>query len=250
MTKVSADLTTDSTHVKVEELPVEITISSADSTEESIFKIALNKHKIVAASAATITEDYDELIQITANPDFEVDYLARSLNNELIELGAKIPLEEQPVPTNMKKTAGEYVKVIFLVLSRFGYQFAPVKKAPAKKLHRWNKEVSTIPFYVDAFDSKATVYWQKRNEMLIKKGATLKTDVPLNKDGSVGFAARFTEQLRTEQADKIKDGKTTEDIILKSVNEVGNFLYYAGTNSWLVLKDADGKTIDEYTEVK
>jgi hypothetical protein len=42
---------------------------------------------------------------------------------------------------------------------------------------------------------------------------------------------------------------TTEDVVLKSVNEVGHFLYYAGTNSWLVLKDKDGKTIDEWTVV-
>ncbi|OJG34366.1 hypothetical protein [Enterococcus cecorum] len=56
--------------------------------------------------------------------------------------------------------------------------------------------------------------------------------------------------MRQEQADKIKDNVTTEDIILKSVNEVGHFLYFAGTNSWLVLKDENGKTIDEYSVVK
>lgn len=54
-------------------------------------------------------------------------------------------------------------------------------------------------------------------------------------------------QLREEQKDKIKDFITTEDIILKSVNEVGLFLYYGGTNSWLILKDKDNKTIDEWS---
>ncbi|GMA45249.1 hypothetical protein GCM10025853_27060 [Tetragenococcus halophilus subsp. halophilus DSM 20339] len=57
-------------------------------------------------------------------------------------------------------------------------------------------------------------------------------------------------QLRDEQKDKIQNFITTEDIILKSVNEVGLFLYFGGTNSWLVLKDNNGQTIDEWSKVK
>jgi hypothetical protein len=123
------------------------------------------------------------------------------------------------------------------------------KAKSGKVVHRWSKEVSEVDFYVDYEDSKAVVRWQKRNEMLIKKGAVLKSEIPLLKDGSIGFAAKFTLQLREMNEDKVKDFVTTEDIILKSVNEVGNFLYFAGTNSWLVLKDKDGKTIDAYTAV-
>ena len=51
-------------------------------------------------------------------------------------------------------------------------------------------------------------------------------------------------------ADKIKDYVTTDNVILKSVNEVGHFLYFAGTNSWMILKDKDGKTIHEYSTVE
>ena len=115
--------------------------------------------------------------------------------------------------------------------------------------HKWSKEVSVIDFYVDYNDSKAVVRWHKRNEMLIKKGAVLKSDIPLLKDGTMGFADKYTLQLRSMNEDKIKDFVTTDDIILKSVNEVGHFLYFAGTNSWLILKDIDGKTINEYTAV-
>ena len=118
---------------------------------------------------------------------------------------------------------------------------------PAKPKHYWSKEVSVIDFFVDYNDSKAICRWQSRNEMLIKKGAVLKPQASLNKDGSLGFAAKFALQLREINKDKINNFVTTEDIILKSVNEVGNFLYFAGTNSWLVLKDKDGKTIDAYT---
>ena len=120
---------------------------------------------------------------------------------------------------------------------------------PGKVRHRWSREISLIDFYVDYSDSKAVVRWQSRNEMLIKKGAVLKAETVFLKDGTLGFAAKYTLQLREMHADKIKDFVTTDDIILKSVNEVGHFLYFAGVNSWLILKDKDGKTINEYTAV-
>jgi len=42
----------------------------------------------------------------------------------------------------------------------------------------------------------------------------------------------------------------TADVKLRSVNEVGTFLYFAGTNSWLQLKSPEGKTLNELTVVK
>jgi hypothetical protein len=56
--------------------------------------------------------------------------------------------------------------------------------------------------------------------------------------------------LRSEHADDIQDFVTTRDIVLKSVNEVGLFLYFGGINSWLVLKDEAGKSINDWTIVK
>ena len=58
---------------------------------------------------------------------------------------------------------------------------------------------------------------QKRNEMLIKAGATMMPEAPLNKDGSVGFSARFGEKLRDERKGQFKDFVTTEDIVLKAL---------------------------------
>lgn len=139
------------------------------------------------------------------------------------------------------------------LLSRFGYPFllngAPKKEKLGKVQHRWKKAISEIEFTVDAFDSQATVIWQKRNELLIKKGAILKQEVPLKKDGTVGLDGRFGKTLREEQQLGGNQFVTKEDIILKSVNEVGLFLYYGGTNSWLVLKDQEGKSLDEWTRV-
>ncbi|GMA07193.1 hypothetical protein GCM10025886_03440 [Tetragenococcus halophilus subsp. flandriensis] len=144
----------------------------------------------------------------------------------------------------------DYLANLLLLLEKFGFTFIQKKRTPAKTQHRWKKTLGEIEFFVDDFESQATVIWQKRNEFLIKKGAHLRPSYPLNKDGSVGLGARMGTQLRDEQKRNIQNFTTTEDIILKSVNEVGLFLYFGGTNSWLVLKDNNGKTIDEWSKVK
>lgn len=174
----------------------------------------------------------------------EIEIFRRVIANEFFK-------GEYAIPTHYQKEYQPIIEQIVAILRPFAIQFDAKPKRPGQKVqHRFKKEFSTIPFYVDAFNSKAIIYWQKRNEFRILAGATLVPEAPLNKDGSLGFGARFSLTLRQEQADKIKDNITTEDIILKSVNEVGHFLYFAGTNSWLVLKDENGKTIDEYSVVK
>ena len=180
-------------------------------------------------------------------------HLREQLTRILEEAGVKtagINDERIKIPTNLSKEIILEVKQLSVILERFGVMLVPEKKKPMKAQHRWNKAVSEVEFFVDNFGSKATIVWQKRNEMVIKKGATMVAEAPLNKDGSVGLNQRVGEKLRDEQKDKFKNLVTTEDIILKSVNEVSLFLYFAGTNSWLVFKDANGKTIDEYTVVK
>lgn len=174
----------------------------------------------------------------------EMEIFRRVIANEFFK-------GEYAIPAHYQKEYQPIVEQITAILRPFAIQFDGKPKRPGQKAqHRFKKEFATIPFYVDDFNSKATVYWQKRNEFRILAGATLVPEAPLNKDGSLGFGARFALTLRQEQADKIKDNVTTEDIFLKSVNEVGHFLYFAGTNSWLVLKDENGKTIDEYSVVK
>ena len=118
-------------------------------------------------------------------------------------------------------------------------------KKSAKAQHRFQQAFADVPFFIDYNGAKATVTWRKRDEMVIAAGATLQSDMPLNKDGSVGFAQRFALTLREEHADAISNGHTTKDVVLKSANEVGHFLYFAGTNTWLQLIDDQGRTLDE-----
>ena len=86
--------------------------------------------------------------------------------------------------------------------------------------------------------------------MLIKKWATMMKEAPLNKDGSIGFSAKMGDKIRSGNLGKFTKFVTTEDIILKSVNEVCLFLYFAGTNSWLEMIDKDCKTLNELTVVE
>ncbi|MBP1042641.1 hypothetical protein I6N95_16615 [Vagococcus sp. BWB3-3] len=203
------------------------------------------------------TVDFDQIITIMPTWDVEIDYVEQLLAEQIEANGIVFTNTRQvtKVPASAFKTVNDYVTLIGRILATFGYPLAPietkpVKKKPAKAQHRWNKEVSQVEFYIDSRESKATVMWQKRNEMLLKAGAKMKPQAELNKDGSVGFSAKMGEKIRFDHQDKIKNFTTTEDIILKSVNEVGLFLYFGGTNSWLELLDAAGKSIDEYTVVK
>ena len=167
-------------------------------------------------------------------------------------------LTDQKVPSHQTKVLTAYLDKLTPYLDLLGYQFKAVQETPAepakssgKAQYRFTKAIAEIPFYVDYDGAKAEVQWLKRNDMVIKKGAVLKQVMPLNQDGSVGFSQKFALTLRQEHADDIgSDFVTTADIHLKSVNEVGHLLYFAGTNSWLILKDQAGQTLSSHAIVK
>jgi len=119
-----------------------------------------------------------------------------------------------------------------------------------KDEHRWRTEIADIEFSFTDRGSNGTVFWQKRKELLLKAGAVLTPDPQLNKDGSLNFSAKVSKTLRADHEDKIKDGKTTEDIIFPSPNEIGIFLRFGGDNTWLSLKDKDGKTLHDWSKVE
>lgn len=199
------------------------------------------------------TEDATSFVTITPPAEIHAIHLAEKLARLIEEAPFKAAFtapERINIPTNLVKPLNEYVTTLLFVLAKFNVKIVPEKKKPFKAQHRWNKAVSEIEFNVDFGGSKAVVTWPKRTDMVIKAGATMAPEAPLNKDGKPGLSARMGEKIRAENEDKFKNFVTTEDIVLRSVNEVGLFLYFAGTNGWLVLKDASGKTIDEYTVVK
>lgn len=119
-----------------------------------------------------------------------------------------------------------------------------------KARHKWSKDVADIEFTFKDRGSFGKVFWRNQKELLLKAGAKLTPDPQLNKDGAVNFSAKFAGFLRAERVDKIANNTTTEDIIFPSPNELGTFLRYGGENTWVSLKDKDGKTLDEWTKVE
>lgn len=209
------------------------------------------------------TEEFDCVIAVTPSWEIELPYLEQFFITEAEKNGKKIAVqsrEQIAIPANRKKAVVAYGTEVLAILQTFGYDLhtgvpkieavTESKPKPAKARHRWSKAVSEVEFFIDTRESKATVVWQKRNEMLLKAGAQMMKNAPLNKDGSLGFAAKMGEKIRGDHASQVKDFKTTEDIVLKSVNEIGLFLYFGGTNSWLEMFDKDGKTINEWTVVE
>lgn len=229
--------------------------------ETSELYFLLQDNQLTAIGHSTIPTEkvtFNKIIKITSPWDIELGYLEQLFIRDAKENGvelANIPEVETKIPVSSEKTISEYKDEILLILERFGYHLKPqeepkkAKTKPAKARHRWTKEVSQVEFFIDTRESKATALWHKRNEMLIRAGATMMAEPPLNKDGSLGFSAKMGQRIREDHKDKVKNFITTEDIILKSVNEVGLFLYFGGTNSWLELIDENGKTINEWTVV-
>jgi len=119
-----------------------------------------------------------------------------------------------------------------------------------KDVHKWRKEISEIEFTFSDRGSEGKVFWQKRKELLLKAGAKLTADPQLNKDGTLNFSAKFAKTLRADHQDAIENGVTTKDIIFPSPNEIGIFLRFGGENTWLSLKDKDGKTLHDWSKVE
>lgn len=243
---LNVQLTENETKITTtDEQPITLILTNTfNNLDKDTLQLVLNKKGTCQLVEDTLPEEVVKAITIQIN-EIELTIFRRWFANEFFK-------GSYAVPDHLQKSYQPLGQKISQILTAFGINLsAKPKKAPsAKAQHRWRKELAEIPFYVDDFGAKATIYWQKRNELRIEKGATLLADAPLNKDGSLGFGARFALTLRQEQADKIKENQTIDDIVLKSVNEVGHLLYFAGTNSWLVLKDENGKTIDAYSRVE
>lgn len=225
--------------------------------EKNVFLLS-KKSKIVKISNTTEKLpklEFDTVILVKFDDEnVTSDQFVQYLTNICNENGLKIELENPiKLPKAVEKQANSITKDLLMGLEAFGFALKKKKVATAKAQHRWKKALSEIEFHVDYEGAKATIFWQKSTEMRILAGAKILSDdlLPKRADGTLGFTAKFAQQLRTENADKIdtKTWTTTEDVILRSTNEVGHFLYFAGVNSWLHLVDKDDRTLHELSVV-
>lgn len=230
--------------------------ASYPATSEGIAIFIMKDHSWLVAPKEQPSSAFERVILLKPNRSIESHYLLESIQEYVEQQQSDKAEKARNIPSNQVATIEGYWHMTREILAMLGYTLPQkaepqvTKKPAGKARHRWSKEVSQIPFYVEVDGSQATVIWQKRNEMLIKAGAVLSQVAPLNKDGSVGYATRFAEKIREDHQDKLAAFVTTEDIVLKSVNEVGMFLYFGGRNGWLVLLDENGKSINEWTVVE
>lgn len=224
---------------------------------ENSFYLFFAQKECQAIGRTIESKKWDKVILIQLSWEIEASYMIALLVAKAQASGLTIMTDEaldKKIPTNIQKKLVTPSEEILTILASFGYcieeQPKTEKKKSTKARHRWSKKVSEIPFTVNFRKSQATLYWLSRNEMLIKSGATLLSEAPRNKDGSVSYSAKYGEKLRDDFNDCISNGKTIKDIIVKSVNEASLLLYFGGTNSWLEIVDKDGKSIDEWTRVE
>lgn len=218
--------------------------------EESIF-IVIKNHEVIGINLGSLmnAKDCDGIVELILPENMIPADFFYFLTKELTSYGYMMNVEyKMAISQESMSVYQNYWAKISPLMAMFGLKKQIKKRTKAR--HRFVKELSEVPFSVDYNGSKATVYWNSRNKLIVKKGAILVDKAPLTKAGVVGFAGRFGMQLRQEHSDVIQDNVLTEDINLRSVNEVGTFLYFAGTNSWLQLISPEGKTLDELTIVK
>lgn len=253
-TKFTGDLTADTVTIRLDNLGTVINHAvRPELAEEDSIYIMMRDQEIIGLSLGSLDkmEQANKFIEIRLPENIIPGDFFYFLTKVLDQSGYQTNVDYQMTISKESVTVYQnYWQTILPLLKAFGLQVTKIKKVSAKPRHKYSKSLAEIPFTIDYLGSKATVYWIKRNEFVIKAGATLVAEAPLTRAGVIGFAGKFGLQLRQEHQAQIKDNVLIEDISLRSVNEVGTFLYFAGTNSWLQLKSPEGKTLNELTVVK
>ncbi|KRM11977.1 hypothetical protein ABTQ33_00820 [Paucilactobacillus suebicus] len=189
---------------------------------------------------------YDEVLTIQLPWSIEPKLVGRVMQNRIGETEIK-------VPQSQIKAMQSYLDMLTKTTARLGVVLskkAVAKKDPAKPRHKFYKDMVNMPFKVNRNGSEATVFWTASKEMTVKAGAKLTGEKIMNKDGSMRYGTKYGEKLRADHADAIDGLVTTKDVKLRSVNEVGLFLYYGDTNGRLELINEYGQTLNELTIVK
>lgn len=253
-TKITGDMSDDQITLHLDKLGTINYYAVKPNTidDEAIFIIMKNQH-LAGLSYGSLDnlDDANGFIELVVPENIIPADFFYFLTLEMDQAGYEMNVGyKMTISAESVKVYQKYWQTILPLMKAFGLQVTKPKKTPAKPRHKYLPSLAEVPFSIDYKGSKATVYWVKRNEFVVKAGAELVAEAPLTKAGVIGFAGKFGLRLRDEHESQIENNVTTEDITLRSVNEVGTFLYFAGTNSWLQLKSPTGKTLHELTVVK
>lgn len=226
-----------------------IEISTPQAANPAPVQLATAQHQLVDVNV--VPDSADQVLGLQLDWDVEPEYVARAFAANL--RGEDLA---DALPGGVLTATHAVFAQVVTVLNVLGYALgpakpaAPVKARPAKARHRFDRRLAAVPFTVNFAGASATVFWRKAKEMEIAPGARLRMDPAYNQDGSPSYGMKYGDKLRDDNQVAIKGGITTAPVTLRSVNEVGLFLYYGDTNSWLQLKNSAGQTLGELTEVK
>ena len=249
-------------------------IKCINDKENILFLLSENNIKYIYKSIDDYTiknHKIDKAIVISVPSNINIEELEYAFFKEAFENNIKIEngfedkfkedeiLNKTKLSKEQESDINEYKDKVLVILQRFGYDLLKVenraklidKKPPiAKPRHKWTKEISNIKFTAKLRGGEGTAIWKSKNELVLLSGAKLVKNPQLNKDGSINFSAQFAEKFRLDYEDKILDNVTTEDIIFKSPNQLGIFLFFGGQNTWEELKDSTGKSLNDWSVVK
>ncbi len=209
-----------------------------------------------------IDNKFDKIINLSVPHEVNLEFLKYIFIKEAMEnkidLINEHNLFESEISENQNNITEEYKDKILFIFKNFGYDIFNLnnnskrsdKSFPAKTRHKWSKEISKIIFTAKSKDGEGKAIWKSKDELMLLAGAKLVVDPQLNKDGTINYSAQFAQKLRSDYSDKIIDNVTTEDIVFQSPNQLGMFLFYGGQNTWVELKDNDGKTLDEWSRLE
>lgn len=198
----------------------------------------------------------------------DVKYIGKTIDKKLrknksfdkvieIKVHRKINLEHLE-NVFQKNDIDEYKDKILFILKKFGYDLFNIEKEnksmnksqSGKIRHKWTKDISQIKFIAKSKGGEGEVIWKSKDELVLLSGAKLVKNPQTNKDGSINYSAQFAEKLRLDYADKVENNITKMDIIFPSPNQLGMFLFFGGQNTWVELKDNNGKTLDDWSRVE
>ncbi|MDF2865850.1 MAG: hypothetical protein K0R72_668 [Clostridia bacterium] len=206
-------------------------------------------------------QKFDKVIKVEVPSYVDLEYLEYIFIEEAIqkkiELINKQKSSEPKIWKSQKSDVDAYKDKVLFILKNFELDIfksqnntkSSSKENFSKPRHKWTKEISQILFTAKSIGGEGKAIWRSKDELVLLSGAKLTVNPQMNKDGSMNYSAQFAQKLRTDHLDKIVDNYTTVDIVFKSPNQLGMFLFFGGQNTWAELKDSNGKSLDDWSRI-
>ncbi len=264
--KLNVHITDSETNIQFDDSIIEISGVSNFNISKSTLYFLLNDGEVsyIGQGKNNLSQEdqkFDKVIKVEVPSYVDLEYLEYIFIEEAIQkrieiINKKIS-NECKISKSQKSDTDAYKEKVLFILKNFGLDIfksqnntkSSSKENFSKPRHKWTKEISQILFTAKSVDGEGKAIWRSKDELVLLSGAKLTVNPQMNKDGSMNYSAQFAQKLRSDHLDKIVDNYTTVDIVFKSPNQLGMFLFFGGQNTWAELKDSDGKSLDDWSRI-